>query len=336
MVDWGINMSHVIIKKLDKSFGTNKILNQFSLEIKKGEFISLLGPSGSGKTTVLRCIAGLETPDSQSGEIVINNAVVWASDRTVPPEKRNLGMVFQNYAVWPHMNIFENVAFPLKTRRATAGEVQTKVNEVLNMVRLAGLEKRFPHELSGGQQQRIALARALVMSPEVLLLDEPLSNLDALLREELGAEIRKLQKNFNLTTILVTHDRKEALSLSDRIVLLNNGRIEVDGTPEDLYNRPPTPFTALFLAGAQKMTDHNTDHIFLPRLWRINSDVSGKDTAAYINTDKENSAFKIVARLYLGSEYEYWAENKKWPDPIRFFSAERHEIGASIILRYEQ
>lgn len=339
-------MTHVTVSKLDKSFGTNKILDQFSLHIQKGEFLSLLGPSGSGKTTVLRCIAGLETPDETSAEIVIDGIKVWTNEHCVPPEKRNLGMVFQNYAVWPHLNVFENTAFPLRVRRLSDQQIQSKVQEVLSMVRLGGLEKRFPHELSGGQQQRVALARALAMSPQVLLLDEPLSNLDALLREELGAEIRKLQKNLNLTTILVTHDRKEALSLSDRIVLLKDGRIEVEGVPEVLYNTPPTPFTALFLSGAQlmKIGDKDLaadaqDQLFLPRRWQV--ELVGLPQPKPVGqsqdqspVDGQDNKFSVVARLYLGSEYEYWAENSQWVEPIRFFSTQRIEIGSPVQLKY--
>lgn len=228
-------MGHLKITNLHKTYGTNKILDGVSIDIIEGEFVSLLGPSGSGKTTILRCIAGLEIPDPNSGQMSLDGKVLSGGGSFVRPEKRNLGMVFQNYAVWPHMNVWQNIAFPL-TVRAKRGElnkdeIHKRVTDAINLVRLGDLQKRYAHELSGGQQQRVALARALAMSPKLLLLDEPLSNLDALLRDELGSEIRRLQKTLNLTTILVTHDRKEALSLSDRIVVLNHGKIDAEGVP---------------------------------------------------------------------------------------------------------
>ncbi|MGE0616034.1 MAG: ABC transporter ATP-binding protein [Bacteriovoracia bacterium] len=315
------------IDNLQKTYGEAKILKGISLEIQKGQFISLLGASGSGKTTILRCIAGLEMPDATSGRMELNGRIFSGEGASfMPPEQRNLGMVFQNYAVWPHLDVFENVAFPLRIRvrqgKFAAGEVAPKVQWALELVKLKGFEKRFAHQLSGGQQQRVALARALAMSPDLLLLDEPLSNLDALLREELGSEIRRLQRNLNLTTILVTHDQKEALSLSDRIILLNQGRIEADGTPESLYGQPPTPFVATFLSGAQTLsTGKNEMRAFLPRRWKCASQAKGD--------------FTIVSRIYLGNEYEYWAQNEGYSEPVRFFSIERMEMGSQVALTYQ-
>ncbi len=261
-------MASLEVLNLEKSYGKHKILHSISFEIKSGQFLSLLGPSGSGKTTILRCIAGLERPDytgASDSHIKIGPREVSGqiSNQTtkkkefIPPEKRNLGMVFQNYAVWPHLNVYENVAFPLKMKAKTTssptsfGEVKEKTMKAIECVKLTGLEKRYAFELSGGQQQRVALARALAMSPEILLLDEPLSNLDALLREELGAEIRRLQQKLGLTTILVTHDQKEALTLSDQVIILNGGKIDALGTPEELYAKPPTPFSTEFLLGRE-------------------------------------------------------------------------------------
>lgn len=303
------------IQNLKKSYGSLAILKGISLEIKEGEFVSLLGASGSGKTTMLRCIAGLERPDTDSGTISLATKIFSDSKKFIPPEKRNLGMVFQNYAVWPHMTVFENVAYPLRLRKES--NITAKVEDTLKLTGLAHLKERLPFQLSGGQQQRVALSRALVMSPQVLLLDEPLSNLDALLREELGSEIRKLQKKLKLTTILVTHDQKEALSLSDRIVLLENGTINALGTPEELYQNPPTDFAAQFLAGGQKLDGTKN---FLPRRWIVSQ--SGIYKA------------KIQSRLFLGSEYEYRAKSDALTDDIRFFSSEKLSEGSDVSLSY--
>src|ERR1700722_1047282 len=284
-------MENLVITNLSKSYGKNEILHAISLEVKAGEFISLLGPSGCGKTTTLRCIAGLERPDPKSGEIKLGTQVLSSSTTYVAPENRRFGMVFQSYAVWPHMNVADNVAFPLRIRRKkdlSHAEIQKKLEEVLDLVHLTGLENRFGHELSGGQQQRVALARALIMSPRLLLLDEPLSNLDALLREELRFEIQRLQKSLKLTTILVTHDQKEALSMSDRIVLLHKGKIEAQGTPQELYSKPPTDFVVKFLLGAHSVQKANGEKVLLvPRNWSLK-----KET-------EHSQAFKLISRLYL-------------------------------------
>jgi iron(III) transport system ATP-binding protein len=314
------------VSSLEKTYGSHKILKAVSLKIEPGQFVSLLGPSGSGKTTILRCLAGLEEPDPSSGEIRIHGKKLSGGGEFAPPERRNFGMVFQNYAVWPHLDVFENVAFPLRLKReggAALERTAERVKEVLELVKLSNLERRYPHELSGGQQQRVALARALVMSPDALLLDEPLSNLDALLREELGAEIRALQQRLGLTTLLVTHDRKEALSLSDRVVVLNRGSVEADGTPEALYSNPPTEFVARFLSGAQVLPETaGKSRVFLPRRWELAS------------RDASVGKFVILSRLFLGNEYEYWAKGGAWAEPIRFFAPERFEAGAEIGLRY--
>lgn len=250
-------MNDLNVENLSKSFGTQKILHEVSFRVKKGDFVSLLGPSGCGKTTILRCIAGLELPDVMSkSEIRLGTDLFSSDDFFLSPEKRGLGMVFQSYAVWPHLNVFENVAFPLRVKR-NSGQKRTKellvslIFDVLKLVRLENLEKRFPHELSGGQQQRVALARALVTSPRLLLLDEPLSNLDEILREELGAEIKALQRKLGLTTLLVTHDRREALTLSDQIIIVQNGSIVGQGTPKELLHTPPNLYIQKFLASAK-------------------------------------------------------------------------------------
>ncbi len=224
-------------------------VDRVSFEVAKGEFYTLLGPSGCGKTTTLRCVAGLERPDL--GEISIDGKIVSSSNtgEWVPPNRRAIGMVFQSYAIWPHMTVFDNVAFPLRygVERLASSEVSSRVRTALEHVQLHGLEDRPAPHLSGGQQQRLALARALVMEPKVLLLDEPLSNLDAKLRDEMRTELRRIVKSIGITTIFVTHEQIEALTLSDSIAVMNGGRIMQEGTPVEIYRRPVTPFVADFI-----------------------------------------------------------------------------------------
>lgn len=226
----------------------NPVLRGFHLEVEKGELLSLLGPSGCGKTTTLRTIAGFIL--AQKGTITVGGREV----TNVPPNKRNIGLVFQNYALFPHLSVFENVAYGLKRRHVERGEIQRRVAEVLEMVSLTGFEKRLPAQLSGGQRQRVALARSIVIEPDLLLLDEPLSNLDAKLREEMRAELSRLQHQLNITMIYVTHDQIEALSLSSKIVVMNEGEIEQIGTPEEIYESPATPFVARFMGFDNRIT----------------------------------------------------------------------------------
>jgi iron(III) transport system ATP-binding protein len=237
----------VRLEGLTKRFGAMAAVADLSLSVAQGESVTLLGPSGCGKTTTLRMVAGLETPDA--GRIEIDGTVVYDRDRGInlPPERRKIGMVFQSYAIWPHMTVAQNVGFPLAVRHVHATEIGDRVRKALAMVGLNGFEKRPATQLSGGQQQRVALARALIHEPAVLLLDEPLSNLDVKLREQMRMELKMLQHRLNLTFINVTHDQVEALSVSDRIAILNEGRIEQVGSPRDLYERPITPFVRDFL-----------------------------------------------------------------------------------------
>jgi len=234
-------MVRVKLENVCKRFGSVVAADNVCLDILEGEFFTILGPSGCGKTTTLRIIAGLERVDS--GRVLFNDVDV----TNTPPYLRGTGMVFQNYALWPHMTVFDNVAFGLKIRKVGKYEIRRRVKEVLELVKLSGLEDRYPHQLSGGQQQRVALARALVIEPKVLLLDEPLSNLDAKLRVEMRGELKSLQRRLKITTIYVTHDQDEALTLSDRIAIMNNGRILQVSTPIDIYNKPRDLFVASFI-----------------------------------------------------------------------------------------
>jgi len=240
-------MSYARIIGLTKKFGDTTALKNFNLEVRKGEIIVLLGPSGCGKTTLLRSIAGLERPDA--GEIYINNEIFFSKKRNifVPPYQRRIGMVFQNYSLWPHMNVFNNIAYPLRMKRFSKQEIRRRVKEFLALVRLSGLERRYPYELSGGQQQRVALARALVMEPQLLLLDEPLSNLDANLRKDLQEELKRVHSKVGITMIHVTHDQEEAMAIGDRIAVMKKGRLIQVGSPKELYDHPRTEFVARFI-----------------------------------------------------------------------------------------
>ncbi|HVO91879.1 MAG TPA: ABC transporter ATP-binding protein [Terriglobales bacterium] len=234
-------------REVVKRFNAVDAVDHVSFAVESGKIFTLLGPSGCGKTTTLRLIAGLEEPDE--GEIFIDNLPVAAprNGLFIAPEKRRLGMVFQSYAIWPHLTVFENVAFPLRVRREPLEKIRQRVRHALETVGLGGFADRGATQLSGGQQQRVALARALVYEPAILLLDEPLSNLDAKLREQMRGEIRALQRKLNLTVLYVTHDQAEAMTLSDRIAVLNHGRIEQIGSPVEVYEAPATPFVAEFL-----------------------------------------------------------------------------------------
>jgi len=238
-------MSVVTINKVTKSFGKVEVIKEFTEVIQDKEFISLLGPSGCGKTTMLRMIAGFEKPTS--GEICIGDKVVSSAKTFLPPEKRGIGMVFQSYAVWPHMTVFQNVAYPLKIARRPKAEIKSKVEHILESVHLSEYSERLPSQLSGGQQQRVALGRALVSNPSLLLLDEPLSNLDAKLRESMRFEIKDIQKKFGITVVYVTHDQAEAMAMSDRIIVLNHGVVQQVAPPTEMYRNPANKFVADFV-----------------------------------------------------------------------------------------
>lgn len=241
-------MAVLKLENISKQFSDTWAVSQVSFQVEDGEFVTIVGPSGCGKTTLLRTIAGLTSPTK--GRILVDGdclADMEAGTDPVPPEKRGFGMVFQSYAVWPHMNAFDNVAYPLKIKKLPKEEIKRKVLEVLEMVHMKGLEKRMSYQLSGGQQQRVALARALVMQPKVLLLDESLSNLDAALRQEMRSEIKDIQKKLGITIINVTHDQTEALSMSDKVAVMKDGKLVQFASPREIYARPANTFVAKFL-----------------------------------------------------------------------------------------
>src|SRR5436190_10835670 len=241
-------MAYLDLTNIRKSFAQSTAVENFNLEVERGEFISFLGPSGCGKTTTLRMIAGFETPTS--GTIRINNVDV----TNTPPNQRNVGMVFQSYALFPNMTVAGNIGFGLKVKRQPESAVKARVDEMLKIIHMSEFGGRYPYQMSGGQQQRVALARALAIQPQVLLLDEPLSALDAKIRISLRNEIRAIQRQLGITTIYVTHDQEEALSLSDRVVVMSNGRIEQIGTPFEIYNFPTTRFVASFVGTLNVLT----------------------------------------------------------------------------------
>ena len=246
-------MSAVVVRNLGKRFGSTRAVDDVSFTAEEGQILTLLGPSGCGKTTILRCLAGLEAPDE--GTIDIGPARVFDGARgaLVPAERRNLGMVFQSYAIWPHLTVFDNVAFGLRVRRRPRAETAARVAEALALVRLTGFEARYPSQLSGGQQQRVVLARCLAYGPALLLLDEPLANLDAKLREEMRGELKRIQRETGTTMVYVTHDQGEALALSDQVLVMDHGRIVQRGSAPEIYRRPTAPFVAEFLGSTNRL-----------------------------------------------------------------------------------
>ena len=301
-------MATVTIKHITKAFGDNTVLRDFDETFQDGEFVTLLGPSGCGKTTMLRMIAGFEKPSS--GELYIDGQLMSGDKTFVPPEKRRIGMVFQSYAVWPHMNVYDNVAYPLTIRKTPKQEIRQNVERVLDIVHLSHYAERFPSQLSGGQQQRVALARAMVAAPSLLLLDEPLSNLDAKLRESMRFEIKEIQKKLGITVVYVTHDQTEAMAMSDRIFLINRGVVQQSGTPEEIYNRPVNQFVADFLGKVDFFKDTvQNDRILLsgmggqslpysgPRSGKV--DVAIRPENIVFNPDGELQGV-LEAQYYLG------------------------------------
>lgn len=248
-------MAYLKIENLKKSYDKTIVFKNINFEVKKGEFITLLGPSGCGKSTLLKCISGLSSIDK--GSIILNDKDITKT----APQKRNIGMVFQNYALFPNLNVFENVAYGLKIKKTKKPEIQKDVKKILDLVELGEFAKKYPHNLSGGQMQRVALARSLILKPDVLLLDEPLSALDARIRKHLRAQIRKIQKELNLTTIFVTHDQEEALEMSDKIILMQNGKIVQNSSASELYLAPASKFVASFIGNYNIINSENLSKI---------------------------------------------------------------------------
>jgi len=319
-------MSELSVQNLTLEYGSgataNPILKGVSMNLQRGEVVALLGPSGSGKTTLLRAVAGLESP--KTGTITLGERAIFDGSKNleIPAEQRNLGLVFQSYALWPHKTVFDNVAYGLKLRKLSSSEISDKVKDVLGQLGLGHLGERYPHQLSGGQQQRVAIARALVYNPPVILLDEPLSNLDAKLREEARAFLRELIVRLNLSALMVTHDQGEAMAISDRILLLNNGVIEQQGTPQSMYETPNTLFTAEFMGSNNKLkgkiVQRNGDTATISvNGEQLKATVRGKDVAeevtAIIRLEKvritdshtENAIkLPLTTCMYLGDRWE--------------------------------
>ncbi len=309
--------AQVELSSVHKSYGATPVVRGVSLRVEAGSLLALLGPSGCGKTTTLRLIAGLERLDT--GTIRIGDRVVDGPGVQVAPEKRGLGMVFQSYAVWPHRTVEQNVAYPLSLQGHARDEIATRVAEALGWVRLTGLGERMPAQLSGGQLQRVALARALVANPSVLLLDEPLSNLDVALREELRGEIATLRAKLGTTTVLVTHDQAEALALADSVAVMRGGLIEQWAPPATMYQEPATPFVAHFVGGANLLSGKAEAGVFVWGAFRFElptelKNLSGSGTLAVrpdsfavsIGTDDAaGTQVPLSARLFAGSHVEY-------------------------------
>ncbi|MCP6278779.1 ABC transporter ATP-binding protein [Klebsiella pneumoniae] len=323
-------MIELSVENLHLTYGDNPVLKGVSMTLGRGEVVSLLGPSGSGKTTLLRAVAGLEKPTS--GRIAIGNRTVYdGTPRSeIPAEERNLGLVFQSYALWPHKTVFDNVAYPLKLRKVAAGEIKERVQRVLDQLGLGHLGNRHPHQLSGGQQQRVAIGRALVYNPPVILLDEPLSNLDAKLRE--------LIIKLGLSALMVTHDQNEAMAISDRILLLNNGVIEQQGTPQEMYGSPATLFAAEFMGSNNRlhgkvMALENGRARIEGASWslwgRAGEGVSvGEPATAVIRVERlrldgaaqDNSLqLPLLTSMYLGDRWEYLFRTEGDDFPLRAY-----------------
>lgn len=341
-------MNELTVNDLHLDYGSgahvNHILKGVSMHLQKGEVVALLGPSGSGKTTLLRAVAGLESPKAGTIAIGERNVFDGSRDFELPAEHRNLGLVFQSYALWPHKTVFDNVAYGLKLRKLGASEIKDKVNDVLKNLGLGHLGERFPHQLSGGQQQRVAIARALVYNPPVILLDEPLSNLDAKLREEARAFLRELIVRMGLSALMVTHDQAEAMAISDRILLLNNGKIEQQGTPQSMYETPETLFCAEFMGSNNrlpaKVTARNGQQVTLAlggaTLQATARGAGGAEPATIIRVEEvkisatpvDNAIeLPLLTCMYLGDRFECLFKSADGSISVRAHSKYKLEAG---------
>jgi iron(III) transport system ATP-binding protein len=344
-------MSKLSLKNLSRRYGTVEAVADFSLDLAPGEFVSLLGPSGCGKTTTLRMIAGFAPPSG--GIIEMDGEMISSPSGVVPPEKRRMSMIFQSYAIWPNMTVGENVGFGLEVRKLSRAETERKVDAILDVVQMRGLKGRYPAELSGGQQQRVALARAIVVEPEVLLLDEPLSNLDANLREEMRFEIRRLHDEFRITTVYVTHDQSEAMVTSDRIVVMNKGRIEQVDAPHVLYARPKSRFVAgfigrtNFLEGTRRGGEVRFDGFSAKAALLERPDGNGllyslRPQAIGLSTAPPNGGWlaieaEVAARSYLGEYWDYQVRPIEAAKPLRVSTAPTtvFEVGSRVWLEID-
>lgn len=313
----------ISFRNIVKKYGDTTVIPELSLDIQKGEFFTLLGPSGCGKTTLLRMVAGFNS--IEGGELAFNDAVM----NNVPPGKRNIGMVFQNYAIFPHLNVAENVAFGLQTRKVPKAEAQKRVHDILNTVQIDTYRDRMPKNLSGGQQQRVALARAIVINPDVLLMDEPLSNLDAQLRVDMRNAIKSIQREVGITTVYVTHDQEEAMAVSDRIAVMKSGVIQQIGTPREIYRQPANLFVATFIGrtnvleatvkagadGAAELLVNRDYRLPVPKLQEALKGEAGKEVKLsvrpehfLISTDGQGLPARVVHHVFLGLNTHVVAE----------------------------
>ena len=318
-------MASVELRNLTKRYGGNAVVDDVSLTIEHGQLVCLLGPSGCGKTTTLRLIAGFVEPSA--GEIRVGDKLISSPAHSLPPERRNMSMIFQSYALWPHMTVAENIVYGLKLRKMDRATIAKKLDAILATTRLAPLAERYPGELSGGQQQRVALARALIVEPETLLLDEPLSNLDANLREEMRFEVRRLHDAYRYTTVYVTHDQSEAMTTADLIAVMNAGKIEQAGSPEEIYDRPRSEFVARFIGSSNVLKGKARDETSIDFAGTALRCVGGKlkpgsDGAVSIRphdigisvaqpqaTDNTVAA-NVVRQVFLGGSRDYMVELK--------------------------
>lgn len=351
-------MGSISVQGIIKRFGNLAAVDRVDLEISEGEFVTLLGPSGCGKTTMLRLLAGFLTPEE--GRILVDGELYSSPERRLPPERRQMGMVFQSYAVWPHRTAFENVAFGLKIRKRPATEIRERVGAILKLVGLEGLEDRYAAQLSGGQQQRVALARSLVVEPRILLLDEPLSNLDAKLRERMRVELKQLQRRTEITFVYVTHDQAEAMALSDRIAVFRQGRVHQYASPREVYERPADKVVADFMGlvnflegavegagprGTIRIRPDLSLPVDLPawaavgqRVWLAirPEDIYLSPPGALV-AGAESNAFPGTVReqIYLGGLIDYQVEVAGLPLRVMAHHAAAFELGAAVSVRVD-